>query len=67
MVLEEVGRRAGEGYSRIPAVPGREPEPGRVTLALAEKSSQGRVRVSERPGPGAERSVTQRAGNEGEN
>lgn len=46
------GRRAGWGYSRTPAVPGREPEPGRVTLALAEKSSQGRVRGSERPRAG---------------
>lgn len=49
MVLEEVGRRAGWGYSRTPAVPGREPEPGRVTLGLAEKSSQGPVRVSKQP------------------
>ncbi|XP_031232883.1 uncharacterized protein LOC116095765 [Mastomys coucha] len=52
VVLEEAGRRAGCGDFRTPAAPGREPEPGRVTLGLTEKSSQGRVRVSKRPRAG---------------
>lgn len=52
MVLEEVGKRAGWGYSRTQATPGREPEPRRVTLGLTEKSSLGRARVIERPRAG---------------
>lgn len=59
VVMTECGFRGSgqEGRPRLfqnpgRAGPGREPEPGRVILGLAEKSSKGRARVSELPRAG---------------